>query len=371
MLIAGRDRPHAAEALRVAKDEIVNNSATRNLCQRLIAGDRRRVRRWGYALSYELGLLTPLQLTDGARADSDQWIRARSAEWLGSVEPQTLTALLDAKSVEVRHAALTRIRNTDLTDDALTRLLLDRAPRIRECAQRLAAQRGFEVAPIYRQILADSGTPARIRAACVHGLSAVGAPQDVPVFVEHLRDASPCVRAAAVGATVHLATAEVAVERLATALRDSSARVCLAAAKGLRRLNAPVSVAEKAWESTRYASRRAAWRFARSAGGWEQLEADLRAAVDSDPQLAAAGKAVLPAWAMFGAAKTWGILPDDQRERIAQYLAELDLDSEFERLVRFCADMEPPAEPPADNGSAESPAVSKRPRWFHVLSRRG
>ncbi|MEN4474701.1 HEAT repeat domain-containing protein [Mycolicibacterium cosmeticum] len=373
ILLAGRERPHAAEALRVAEEYMLSGEGAAELCRTLMDSDRRRVRRWAYTWGYELGLHSPQFLVEAARADSDQWVRGRCADWLGSLAPQQLTALLDAKSVDVRLTALARVRSADLTDEALARLLLDRAPRIRDVAQQLAAPRGFQLADLYRRTLADPATSPRLRAACLHGLSAVGDTQDVPSCTEYLRDPSPWVRSAAIGAVVHLAAAEVAVEQLATALRDDSTRVCLAAARGLQRLNAPASAAEDAWSSPHYASRRAAWRFARTTSGWNRVEADLRAAGDSDDRLAADAKAGLDHWVRFRAATTWAVLSGEQKDRIAHYLAELDLDPYLRRHLEFHAGVEPFAEPqPLSIVDPEwvHTLPSKRPRWFHVTRRR-
>ena len=50
------------------------------------------------------------------------------------------------------------------------------------------------------------------------------------------------------------------------------------------------------------------------------MEADLRLAVDSDPELAGLGSVQLLHWLHLGAASTWQHLGTDQRDRIATAL---------------------------------------------------
>jgi HEAT repeat protein len=150
-----------------------------------------------FTFGRERDLFSPDDLVTAARGDPDQWLRARRAEWLMDVpDVHLLTALLDAKSVEARLVALTRVPDGALSDDTLGALLTDRAQRVREQARWRAHQRGFDVAGFYRRELADAGAP-RVLAACLDGLVVVGNETDLPTCLEYLDHMSVRVRAAA------------------------------------------------------------------------------------------------------------------------------------------------------------------------------
>jgi hypothetical protein len=87
---------------------------------------------------------------------------------------------------------------------------------------------------------------------------------------------------------------------------------------------APPGWTALAWASPRPGNRRAAWRLERGAGGWDRVEADLRAAGDPDPGLAAAGQDGIRTWLVHSAATTWDVLSPARRERIRDLVEAWD-----------------------------------------------
>lgn len=362
VLLAGRRRQHADQALAEVRDALLRATPARELLARLAATGTRFVRRWAFTLGHERGLLGPDELVAAARHDPDQWLRAAAA---GRLDPDRLVALLDATSVEVRLVALSRVPDEALSDDAL---LTDRAPRVRDLARVRARRRGVDVAAFYRTALSRAGAPRTV-AACLAGLAVVGDERDLPACAAHLAHPSATVRAAAVNAVLGRADRDEAVRLLAPVLLDPSPRVCTAAARGLARLGAPPSTADAAWLSARPVSRRAAWRLTREAGTWHRLEADLRAAGDPEPQLSSQGLAGVRNWLTVRAATAWAVLPDDQRARLAELLPASGLDEHSRRRLAFHAGIPRPPEPAPPEPAPPEPAPP-RPPWWHRLLRR-
>src|SRR4051794_12093067 len=117
VLLAGRDRQHAAGALASVTNALNARVPSRELVTQLGASGRRRVRRWAYVRGNEQGVLSTEQLVSAARTDPDQWLRAVCAEWLMKAPNEhQLVALLDAPSVEGRLVALARAQDSDLSD---------------------------------------------------------------------------------------------------------------------------------------------------------------------------------------------------------------------------------------------------------------
>ncbi|MGZ4436505.1 MAG: hypothetical protein ACXVW6_02625 [Nocardioidaceae bacterium] len=373
VLLAGRGRQHAPNGLASVREALFEKLPAIELVETLLRGGAREVRRWAFTLGHDRGLLTPGRLLRVVHDDPDQWLRASAADWLLPVaDPQQLRELLGANTVEARLVALTQLPDDSLGDDDLLPLLADRAPRVREQARWRARRRGIDTARWYRERVALPETPAQTLAASLDGLAAVGGPGDLERFTEHLHHRSPRVRTAAVtGVSTH-ASREVAVATLAPVLLDPSPRVSSAAARLLVRLRAPQEAAAAAWSSPQSWSRRAAWRMSRGAGSWDWVEADLRAAADTDPQLASLGRAGVRNWLATSAATTWAALPDSQRERIQELLVAGPVDSATSRTVAFHARIQVPSPPvPAPAGTttdADVPAPTRR--WLRLVRRR-
>jgi hypothetical protein len=105
------------------------------------------------------------------------------------------------------------------------------------------------------------------------------------------------------------------------------------------------------------------------------VEADLRAAGDSDPQLASLGFSGIVSWLHMGAATTWDRLPQEQRARIELLLPASGLDEHRKRIVAFHAGIKLPSspEPDLDDGAedgAEPSALRKRRPWLRIVRRR-
>jgi hypothetical protein len=148
--------------------------------------------------------------------------------------------------------------------------------------------------------------------------------------------------------------------------------VACTVAGALVRLQAPQRTAEAAWASAQPWSRRAAWRLSRGAGGWDRVEADLRAAVDEDPQLASLGLTGIGNWLQTSAATTWAVLSDAQRDRIRDLLATGPFDDTVRRLVTFQAGIQLPASPapvPQTDAAAVANGQSLAWRWLRPRRR--
>lgn len=372
VLLAGANKQHGTAALDKVRAAFLDDVPADVLVSQLAQSKRRQVRRWAFQSGHEHDLFTSEQLVLAARRDPDQWIRSVCAEWLmHASNPAVLAALLDARSVEARLVALTRVPDACLGDDVLRSLLLDRAPRVREQARWRARRRGWEVARFYRHALADEDASPRVVVACLDGLANTGDEQDLEAAMRRLQHSSGRVRGTAVAAVEARASQPDAVELLTPALVDSSARVSSAAARALRRLGVPPSAAEQAWAALLPSSRRAAWRLARTAGGWHRVEADLRAAADPDLHLAGLGRAGLRNWLDVSAATTWDQLPEDQRARLASWLDQAPLDPDQRRVLAFHAGIRLPTSErgrrPEQDGP--TPAPPKRGSWRRLLRR--
>ncbi len=372
VLLAARGRQQAATALASVRRALLDRLSPAELLTTLLRTADRDVRRWAFIFGHDRGLLTPQRLLAAVHSDPDQWLRAACAEWLLTVgEPQQMRGLFTAKNVEARLLGLTRIPDDALSDEALLRLLVDRAPRVRAQARWRAHRRGIDVATWYRGQLDEPGTPAHAVASCVGGLTTAGSPEDVEAFTTLLRHTSVRVRAAAVvGVSAH-APREDALATLEPALLDPSPRVTSAAARALVRLGAPGSAAEAAWRSAQPWSVRAGWRMTRAVGGWDRVEADLRAAENADPQLSSLGLAGVRNWLETGAATTRTALSEEQRSRIQEMLVRAPVDDAVRRAVAFHARVQLPLPPAPTDEATDSPTPEGRTRrWSHLVRRR-
>lgn len=364
VLLAGGERQHASQALAVIRDQLLAGGEGTAALRQLMASGHRSVRRWAFTTAHDLEVLEEPELIEAAQCDKDQWIQAVCADWLMKSEPARLVVLLRANSVEARLVALTRVPDASLDNETLEELLVDRAPRVREQARWRARKRQLDVVKVYRRLV-TSERSGRVRAASLDGLATLGDESDLPAIVRQLDDPSARVRAFAVGAIVARAEHGAAVEVLLPVLDDCSARVSAAAARGLARLQVSPALVEHLWEAVRPTTRRAAWRVVRESGGWDRVGADLRAASDSDPQLAGLGAEGIRNWLDVGAATTWASLTDSQRERIESSLMSAHLDDERRRVLAFHAGIK--LAPTPTEGSLPSDTSNERRtrrRWW-------
>ncbi|MBU4215365.1 MAG: hypothetical protein KJ792_12000 [Actinobacteria bacterium] len=370
VLLAGADGQHARHALDVVQVALVDAVPADVLVDRLMDSGRPRVRRWALVLGHDRDLLTPERLVAAAQSDPDQWIRSVCAEWVTrGHDPGPVVALLAARSVEARLVALARVRQIDLADGTLAGLLVDHAPRVRDLARRRAGERHLDLAAFYRGRLVEEDSSARVVAACLEWLALMGDEADLDAAIGRLRHPSARVRAAAVVAVGARATRGRALDLLTPMMLDPSSRVGASAARGLARLGAPPSTAQTAWASGQVSSRRSAWRLARACGGWHRVEADLRAAGDPAPRLAAEGQAGIRTWLQVDAATTWQELTVAQRSRIAALIPGAGLGRDQRRALAFHAGITVPDEVQGPGLVASTPGAL-RPRWLRGLRRR-
>ena len=243
--------------------------------------------------------------------------------------------MLEVRSVEARLVALTSIADEDLPDEDLLALLVDRSPRVRATARGRATRRGINIADWYTHRLATIESSPAVTAACLDGLASGAAANDLDLFVSYLSHRSRAVRARAAEGVGEFAKAQQVVDTLTPMLVDPSPKVCLSAARALSRAGGTAAQAAIAWTSPQPWSRRAAWRLSRAGGSWDRVEADLRASLDADPTLSNDGTVGILNWLESGAATTWAVLGDGQREYIAALLQRSDLDNWAHDRVAF------------------------------------
>lgn len=336
VLLAGRERKYAGTALATALGTLRQQMSLPDLVLNLLPSGQLTVRRWAYATGHEHGLLSSEQLRGAVRSERDQLVRARCARWLAETgDPAALRDLLATRFVHARLDALTLISDDDLDTHTLLPLLADRAPRVRETARWRAGRRGVDVAGWYRQQLTSVTSAPSFVAACLEGLASVGGADDVEIAQAALADGSPTVRVAAVTAVAALTQPEQIIRLLQPMLLDVAPRASATAARALARAGAGPANAADAWAAERASNRKAAWLLCRAGGSWDRVEADLRAAADPDPSLASDGRTGIHAWLRAGAATTWAVLSDAQRQRLEALLGATSLDSASRRAIAF------------------------------------
>jgi len=157
---------------------------------------------------------------------------------------------------------------------------------------------------------------------------------DLDLAVESLGHVAPRVRRHATDLIASHAPREQAIALIAPLLRDPSPRVVANAGRRLADLYAPDTVWESAWQSPEPTTRRVAWRHTHDRGGWDRLEADLRAATDPDRTLASLGRAGVTSW-LDGAANVWSTPRAAQRERVLRLLDAVELESHVRAELDF------------------------------------
>jgi hypothetical protein len=331
-------RTHGAAALSGYADALLTaNGGPRVLLELLDVPDRLS-RRWVFSACLDRGLLSAEDVLAASQDRHDQVIRRAAAEHLAAHRDATgtgaLRELLAGRYAEGRTAALIALSDDELDDGDIRAALLDRSPRVRDTARWRARRRGMDVVEVYRRALGEAND-TRTAVPCLTGLLWVGDRSDLPAVARHLEHDSPSVRVAATRALVALSPPGGAADRIGPLLLDVSPRVAGVAARALSQAAAPgIRAAEEAaWTSAQPWSRRAAWRLGHLRGGWDRVEADLRAA--ADPELSDLGRAGLREWLRHSAATTWN-RPDGARTaRIGVLLDGAGLDEESTRLVAF------------------------------------
>ncbi|MCC2315179.1 hypothetical protein [Cellulomonas xiejunii] len=355
VLLAGCDRTTSPDPVDRVRDRALRVAGATTLR----ASGRRAVRRWALVDAPEREPLTPGELVAVALHDPDQWSRAWCAQRLADAgDVASLTALLTARSVEVRVTALDALPADALAVETLAALLLDRAPRVRELARPRARRRGIDPTEVYRTVRDGAGGPAWRRAVSLLELAEAGAERDLAPAVAALGDPSARVRAAAARATLGLAPGSEVADLLTPLLLDPSPAVSTAVGALLARRGLPLRHAAPPWASDDPAHRRTAWRLTRAHGGWHRVEADVRAATDPDPHLAELGRTGVASWLQHSAATTWGAPGAEQQARLVALLPSAGLSSGQARAVCFHAGL--PLDPPPA-------ATTGRRRWLRAV----
>lgn len=370
VLLAVAARMHGLLALGGYAGELMNRHGGVRVMRELLDSDDRRTRRWAFTSCLDGGLFTVADLLAAAQDRHDQVIRRVAADALGHrypVDPAALRVLLTGRYADGRVAAVAALPDAELTNADLWAALLDRSPRVRDAARWRARSRGLDVVGLYRQILAAGDTRPALVAAALLGLVWVGSRDDLPAITRRLSDPHPRVRAAAVRVLIARTEPGEATDRVAGLLLDVSPSVTVAAARALAAA-APATTQEAedaAWSSVQPWSRRAAWHIGRARGGWDRVEADLRAAADPDPEVAALGRTSLDDWLRTAAATTWQPLPGSQADRLTSLLPAAALDHDTHRLVAFHAGLPGPPELAPTQPAPEPNAVNRRLfGWF-------
>ncbi|WP_248583119.1 HEAT repeat domain-containing protein [Nocardioides sp. InS609-2] len=373
VILAGRHRHFGPAALTAVTTMLLECGSPSAVAGHLMTSSDRDVRRWAFEFAHGRDLLTRENLLTAVASEKDQLLLAWCAEWLMDVaRPEDFAELLTARSVNVRLTAITKVPDADLPDDALLALTADRAPRLREAARWRARRRNLDVAAWYRGELSAGDGSVIMRAACLDGLASLGGVDDLGLFLEGISDPAPRVRAAAVGGLAATSPDE-APAALLPLLLDPSPRVASRAARVLSRAGVGADHSREAWASRQAWSRRAGWRLMRGCGGWDRVEADLRAAADGDPHLAGEGSEGIRSWLASAAATTWQPLAGDQRDRIGVLLSGWSSPDQERRAVAFHAGIRPLPSTPrltAPEPNDRPPSVGKARRWFSILRRR-
>ena len=346
VLLAVAARMHGLPTLGRYAGELMNRHGGVRVMLALLDSDDRRTRRWAFTSCLDGGLFTVAELLAAAQDRHDQVIRRAAADALEHrhPDPAALRALLTGRYADGRVAALAALPDAELSDADLRAALLDRSPRVRDTARWRARRRGLDVVGLYRQVLSAGDTRPALVAAALLGLVWVGSRDDLPAITRRLADPHPRVRAAAVRALIARTEPGEVTDRVAGLLLDVSPPVTVAAARALAAA-APATTQEAedaAWASAQPWSRRAAWHIGRARGGWDRVEADLRAAADSDPEVAALGRTSLDNWLRTAAATTWQPLRGPQADRLGRLLPAASLDHDMHRLIAFHAGLSGP-----------------------------
>lgn len=180
--------------------DVLRRAPRERLTPLLASGDR-AVRRLGYGLAVERGLLSAVELARAAARDDDTVVRAQCADAaLAAVSeddaPGVLDALLGARSPHARSAGVTALRRLGRPDGAVA-FLADRSALVRACARYVLRQHGTDPLPWYRARCADPADPALPPGAAI-GLAECGRRADAGLLWPLLDHPVPGVRARAV-----------------------------------------------------------------------------------------------------------------------------------------------------------------------------
>ncbi|MFI1442952.1 hypothetical protein [Streptomyces fructofermentans] len=267
----------------------------------LLADPDRTVRRFGYRIAVEQGVLAPAELAATASRDDDVVVQdlcataalAAVGDGDGATEDAVLVRLLGARTPRTRAAGVTALRRAGRAEGAGA-FLDDRAAQVRACARYVVRQAGGDPAAWYRTRCSGPDAPEPSPGAVI-GLAECGERADGALLWPLVRHAGPGIRAAAVAG---LRTLDVArADGLLPLLDDPAPRVTretvaalLPSAGGLP---AGWLMERTAADRPRHV-RAAAFRLLVAGGGAAALRAAVALLADPDERLRArAGQAVL------------------------------------------------------------------------------
>ncbi|MBE1532398.1 hypothetical protein [Actinomadura algeriensis] len=275
-------------------------------------------RRLAYDLWLDDEALPPDEIVNAALSETDSVARLRCAERVaGGQDVAALQRLLGAKSVPVQVVALTELVKLGRPQHGLPFLTANSSP-LRATAQWAARRAGVDPAVRYREGEAvDAGARGRVA-----GIGECGTAEDLALVETYFEHERPRVRAEAVRAFHRLGgpattlapmfvdPAPVVVRAVSRVLRGEPGHVL-----PNRRLRYLLSA--PGWPRH---VRRAAFTVAAARGSWPRVEADLLLLLSADPELAGLGRSDLGAWLRTGAAKTYGVPPDETRRRVGELI---------------------------------------------------
>lgn len=286
-------------------------------------GDR-STRLWALAALERRRLLTRSGLTARAERDPDPMVALWCARHLVTDDrlPDGIAGrLFSSARAVVRAFAVTHAPAADLTPDRLQALLLDRSGAVRSVSQGRWTRLRGDPAPVYRAVLATSGTTARRRAAALQGLDDLTSVDALDHAVALIADPSPRVRLIVAGIIGRRGTGDDLTRYLHRLLQDEASKVVTAAVKYSRRAGTvPAGTLDRLDRDGTARSRRIALSLRQSQGSWNRVEADLRAIGGDDAELAGQAGTDLGNWLQHGAATAYGRPAPDQARRLATLL---------------------------------------------------
>lgn len=323
VLLAIRERLHAGDlvdhfASKLAPDQLAN----------LRTSKERALRRW----AFQQGRLTTPELEAGA-LDNDQWLRAWCADALAQrADADIAPRLLGSNHVETRIAAVLRLPDELLSDEAIRHALFDKSVRVRELAQWRYLRRGGCPAQLYRD--AEESSDARI-----YALIATGDPSDLEFVVGQLAHRRPAVRRAAAKAVAAWTDGDERARLLGPLLLDPAPKVVGAVVPALADLprTTTAGALAAALSSDQPWSRRAVMRLETHRQSWYALEVILQLVDDQDPELAALARATLTDWLSSGDAAGQRLPDNAQKDRLRRLVVGAGLEDPITRQIVFYA----------------------------------
>jgi len=258
------------------------------------------IRRWSFRLAAENASFAARELIDAGTADSDVLVRRWAFEFALASSPEDWRRV-SGRAGKDSYGPIRRMAYESLAADpvlsfeSVSSFLFDGSAALRRACQGLVAERfGVSSAEIYRAALRD-GT--RVTSVCVQGLAETGTPDDASMIAPLMSSRSARVRAAviralrALGRDQDLPLLEIVRSDVPSVTREAAFSV-------LRRREVPAMVV---WQESLRNVDGLVWmgalKWMRIAGKWDQIQVYLDAAGRPDPGVRAFAVTRLKAWA--------------------------------------------------------------------------